>query len=63
VCSSDLLYAVTVLTFRLTLRSADEVMLTGTPVPQFSDQSATASRAPFSIGRPSELSQSLQDPS
>ena len=57
------LYAITVLTFRLTLRSPDEVALTGTPLPRFSDQDAAAARTSFSIGRPAELPHSLQDPS
>ena len=48
------LYAVIVLTLQLVVRSRDEVALTGTPLPQFSDQPATASRTPFSIGRPAD---------
>jgi MFS family permease len=57
------LYAVTFVAFRLAFRGPDEVTLAGTPVSQFSDQTATASRASFSIGRPTELPHSLQDPS
>ena len=45
------------------LRRPDEVTLTGTPVAQLSDQTATASRTSFSMGRPTELPHSLHDPS
>ncbi len=57
------LYAVLLLTLQLVVRSPDEVSLAGTPLPQFSDHAAPASRAPFSIGRPAELPHSLQDQS
>jgi len=44
-------------------RRPGEVTLTGTPVVQLSDQTATASRTSFSMGRPTELPHSLHDPS
>ena len=44
-------------------RRPDEVTLAGTPMVLASDQTATASRASFSIGRPTELPHSLHDPS
>jgi MFS family permease len=56
------LYLVVVLALQLAVRSPDEVTLAGTPLPQFSEQAATAARAPFSIARPAELPHSLQDP-
>jgi len=51
------------LTHRRGPRRPDEVTLAGTPVVLVSDQTATASRAPFSIGKPTELPHSLHDPS
>jgi MFS family permease len=56
-------YAVIALGFGVALRRPDEVTLTGTPVAQFSDQTATASRTSFSMGRPTEFPHSLHDPS
>ena len=44
-------------------RRPDEVILAGTPMVLVSDQTATASRASFSIGKPTELPHSLHDPS
>ena len=41
----------------------DEVTLAGTPMVLVSDQTATASRTSFSMGRPTELPHSLHDPS
>jgi MFS family permease len=51
------------LTYRRGPRRPDEVNLAGTPVVLVSDQTATASRASFSIGKPTELPHSLHDPS
>jgi MFS family permease len=51
------------LTYRRGPRRPDEVNLAGTPMVLVSDQTATASRASFSIGRPTELPHSLHDPS
>jgi len=51
------------LTYRRGPRRPDEVTLAGTPVVLVSDQTATASRTSFSIGRPTELPHSLHDPS
>jgi hypothetical protein len=56
-------YALVALGFGIALRRPGEVTLTGTPVAQFSDQTATASRTSFSIGRPTEFPHSLHDPS
>ena len=50
-------------TYRRGPRRPDEVTLAGTPMVLVSDQTATASRASFSIGRPTELPHSLHDPS
>jgi predicted MFS family arabinose efflux permease len=44
-------------------RRPGEVTLTGTPVAHLSDQTATAVRTSFSMGRPTELPHSLHDPS
>jgi MFS family permease len=51
------------LTYRRGPRRPDEVTLAGTPMVLVSDQTATASRASFSMGRPTELPHSLHDPS
>ncbi len=51
------------LTYRRGPRRPDEVTLAGTPLVLVSGQTATASRASFSIGRPTELPHSLHDPS
>jgi MFS family permease len=51
------------LTYRRRPRRPDEVTLAGTPMVLVSDQTATASRASFSIGKPTELPHSLHDPS
>jgi MFS family permease len=51
------------LTYRRGPRRPDEVTLAGTPMVLVSDQTATASRTSFSIGRPTELPHSLHDPS
>jgi predicted MFS family arabinose efflux permease len=51
------------ITHRRGARSPGEVSLAGTPLPLGSDQTATASRTSFSIGRPTELPHSLHDPS
>ena len=57
------LYLVAALGFRLAGQRPDEVTLAGTPSFQLRDQTATASRASFSIGKPTELPHSLHDPS
>ncbi|MGA7987608.1 MAG: MFS transporter [Candidatus Dormiibacterota bacterium] len=57
------LYLLVVLTLQLVVRTPDEVALAGTPVPQFSEQTVSAGRAPRSRGRPAELPQTLQDQS
>jgi MFS family permease len=44
-------------------RRPDEVTLAGTPMVLVSVQTATASRASFSMGKPTELPHSLHDPS
>jgi MFS family permease len=51
------------LPYRRAPRRPDEVTLAGTPMVLVSDQTATASRTSFSIGRPTELPHSLHDPS
>ncbi|MHB8489506.1 MAG: MFS transporter [Candidatus Dormibacteria bacterium] len=51
------------ITYRRGPRRPDEVTLAGTPMVLMSDQTATASRASFSIGKPTELPHSLHDPS
>jgi MFS family permease len=51
------------LTYRRGPRRPDEVSLAGTPMVLVSDQTATASRTSFSMGRPTELPHSLHDPS
>jgi MFS family permease len=51
------------LTYRRGPRRPDEVTLAGTPMVLVSDQTATASRTSFSIGRPTELPHSLHEPS
>jgi MFS family permease len=51
------------LTYRRGPQRPDEVTLAGTPMVLVSDQTATASRTSFSIGRPTELPHSLHDPS
>ena len=51
------------LTYRRGPRRPDEVNLAGTPMVPVSGQTATASRASFSIGRPTEFPHSLHDPS
>jgi MFS family permease len=51
------------LTYRRGPQRPDEVTLAGTPMALVSDQTATASRASFSMGRPTELPHSLHDPS
>lgn len=51
------------MTYRRGPGRPDEVTLVGTPMVLVSDQTATASRASFSIGRPTELPHSLHDPS
>jgi MFS family permease len=51
------------LTYRRRPRRPDEVTLAGTPLVLVSDQTATASRTSFSIGRPTELPHSLHEPS
>jgi MFS family permease len=56
-------YMVTALVFEIARRRPGEVILAGRPVAQIVDQTATASRTSFSIGRPTELPHSLQDPS
>jgi MFS family permease len=56
-------YLVAALGFSLTDQRPDEVTLAGTPSRQLLDQTATASRASFSIGKPTELPHSLHDPS
>ena len=60
---SLLVFAPAALTYRRGPRRPDEVTLAGTPVMLVSDQTATASRASFSIGRPTEFPHSLHDPS
>jgi len=50
------------ITYRRGPRRPGEVTLAGTPM-LVSGQTATASRASFSIGRPTELPHSLHDPS
>lgn len=57
------IYLVAVLGFRLAQRRAGETTLAGTPASQRRDQTATASRASFSMGKPPELPHSLHDPS
>jgi MFS family permease len=49
--------------YRRRTRRPDEVTLAGTPMVLVSDQTATASRTSFSIGRPTEFPHSLHDPS
>jgi predicted MFS family arabinose efflux permease len=56
-------YLVAVLGFRLAERRPGEITLAGTPAFQRRDQIATASRASFSMGKPTELPHSLHDPS
>jgi MFS family permease len=56
-------YLLVALAFEVARRRPGEVTLAGTPVVQISDQTATASRTSFSIGRPTELPHSLHDPS
>ena len=56
-------YIVTALGFAIAQRRPGEVILAGRPVVQVVDQTATASRTSFSIGRLTELPHSLQDPS
>jgi MFS family permease len=56
-------YLVTVVAFDVARRRPGEVTLAGRPVVQIADQTATASRTSFSIGRPTELPHSLHDPS
>lgn len=56
-------YMVTALVFEIARRRPGEVILAGRPVVQIVDQTATASRTSFSIGKPTELPHSLQDPS
>jgi hypothetical protein len=56
-------YLVAALGFSLTDQRPDEVTLAGTPSRLLLDQTATASRASFSIGKPTELPHSLHDPS
>ncbi len=56
-------YLVAALGFRLADQRPDEVTLAGTPSFQPKDQTATASRASFSMGKPTELPHSLHDPS
>jgi MFS family permease len=51
------------ITYRRGPRRPGEVTLAGTPMVLASGQTATASRASFSIGRPTELPHSLHDPS
>ena len=51
------------LTYRRGPQRPDEITLAGTPMVLVSDQTATASRTSFSIGRPTELPHSLHDPS
>jgi MFS family permease len=57
------IYLIATLVFRLAQGRPGEVNLTGTPVMHLSDQTATASRASFAIGKPTELPHSLRDPS
>jgi len=57
------MYLVATFSFVAVRRRPGEVTLTGTPVVQPSDQTATASRTSFSIGKPTELPHSLHDPS
>jgi MFS family permease len=56
-------YGLVALAFGIAHRGPGEVSLAGTPVAQFSDQTATASRTSFSMGRPTEFPHSLHDPS
>jgi MFS family permease len=49
--------------YRRRPRRPDEVTLAGTPMVLVSDQTATASRTSFSIGKPTELPHSLHEPS
>jgi len=56
-------YLLVALGFAVARRRPGEVTLAGTPVVQIADQTATASRTSFSIGRPTELPHSLHDPS
>jgi predicted MFS family arabinose efflux permease len=56
-------YLVATVAFDVVRRRPGEVSLTGTPAVQMSDQTATASRTSFSMGRPTELPHSLHDPS
>jgi hypothetical protein len=56
-------YLLGTLVFGIAGRRPGEVTLAGTPVVQRADQTATASRTSFSIGRPTELPHSLHDPS
>jgi len=56
-------YLVTALVVDVARRRPGEVVLAGRPVVQIVDQTATASRTSFSIGRPTELPHSLHDPS
>ncbi len=49
--------------FRITRPQRGDVTLAGTPLLRMSDQTPTASRAAFSIGKPTELPHSLHDPS
>jgi MFS family permease len=51
------------ITYRRGPRRPDEVTLAGTPMVLVSDQTATASRTSFSMGKPTELPHSLHDPS
>jgi hypothetical protein len=56
-------YLVSAVVFEIARRRPGEVILAGRPVVLPVDQTATASRASFSMGRPTELPHSLQDPS
>jgi predicted MFS family arabinose efflux permease len=57
-------YVVAALAFEAARRRPGEITLAGTPVVQIAaDQTATASRTSFSMGRPTELPHSLHDPS
>jgi hypothetical protein len=62
-CSAAGVYVVAMRALQVGHRRLDEVTLAGTPVMRFSDQTATASGASFSMGKPTELPHSLHDPS
>ena len=58
---ATVVYLVAALSLRLADQRPDEVSLAGTPSFQLLDQTATGSRASFSIGGPSELPQPRHD--